>query len=438
MKCFPYTMITLSTRILAAAVALASLSCRVSAKTTEGCQLDDSDGSSHGLACAEGVLGDFDVSKFTANATSPTKPGGTSGGGWLDPKICAGEYCVFANKDVAHGRGLSVITTVQNLQKIRRTQDRLDDEGVNRNEKMESPFAVKDVNGKGLGMVANQTIKRGEKLMAWSPVLMIRKTFFEDVEAEKQEALLAAAFQLLPEATRKSFQQQMRVADASKSKVLKDVILKHSFESDVGWPAKDRPNELHYASYPEVALLEHHCRPNVVFFIDGNHVHHTVVARRVHPGEQLTISRIVDPVLTRLERQRVLKKWKGSECSCSLCSGGKGSSSAAESDKRIKEIKRIYAKLSDHESKGVTTDMIARYIKLYKEEHLQTNLADAYELAAVNYNYLGYSKEAAKYATLSAQAASIEGGLNSNGAIAMRILAKDPVGHYSYRMKLKK
>ena len=82
--------------------------------------------------------------------------------------------------------------------------------------------------------------------------------------------------------------------------------------------------------------------------------------------------------------------------------------------------------------------MIARYIKLYKEEHLETRLADAYELAAVNYNYLGYSKEAEKYATLAAQAGSIEGGANSNNVIAMRIMAKDPVGHYSYKMKLKK
>jgi DNA-directed RNA polymerase specialized sigma subunit len=110
----------------------------------------------------------------------------------------------------------------------------------------------------------------------------------------------------------------------------------------------------------------------------------------------------------------------------------------AESDKRIKEIKRTRAKLSDHESRAVTPELIARFIELYKEEHLETSLADAYELAALNYNYLGYAREAAKYATLSAQAGSIEGGVNSNNAMAMRIMAKDPVGHYSYRMKLKK
>jgi len=430
-------MITLPSHLLAIA-ALTTLAPLASAGIPERCQLDDTNAAQHGLACAEGILGDFDVVKFAANATSPTKPGGTTGGGWLDPKICAGEYCVFANPDAARGRGLSVITTVQNLQKIRRIQDRLADEGVNRNEKTEPPFEVKDVDGKGLSMVANKSVKRGEKMMAWSPVLMIRKTFFEDVAADKQDALLAAAFQLLPEETREKFQEQVRAADAGKSKVLKDVILKHAFESDVGWAAQGRPNELHYVVYPEVATLKHDCRPNVAFYIDGNHVHHTVVARRVQPGEELTISRLIDPVLTRLERQRILKKWRGEECGCPLCTGGKESSSVKESDKRVKEIKRIYAKLSDHESRGVTTDMIARYIKLYKEEHLETRLADAYELAAVNYNYLGYSKEAEKYATLAAQAGSIEGGTNSNNVIAMRIMAKDPVGHYSYKMKLKK
>lgn len=428
-----------SSNILTAAVVMASLSCQVSAAKVERCQLDDTTGSAHGLACAEGILEDFDVARFTANATSPTKPGGTTGGGWLDPRICAGAYCVFANKDIAHGRGLSVITTVHNLQKIRRIQDRLDAEGVNSNVKEEPPFVVsEDPDGKGLVLAANQTIKRGESLMMWSPVLMIRKALFEDVEPEKQEALLAAAFQLLPEASRKAFQEQTRVADAGESRVLKDVILRHSFESDVGWAANGRRNELHYASYPEASLLKHDCRPNVAFYIDGRHVHHTIVARRVQPGEALTISRVNEPVQTRSERQRVLKRWKGSECSCPVCSRDKEPSGAADSDKRIREIKRIYAKLSDYESKGVTADMIARYIKLYKEEHLETRLADAYELAAVNYNYLGHSKKAAKYAALSAQAASIEAGVGSNNAIAMRILAKDPVGHYSYKMKLKK
>ncbi|OIW35703.1 hypothetical protein CONLIGDRAFT_627749 [Coniochaeta ligniaria NRRL 30616] len=430
-------MFTLSTRIWAVAIALVSLSSQVRAEMVERCRLDDTAGDGHGLACAEGVLGDFDIGKFTSNATSPTKPGGTTGGGWLDPKICAGEYCVFTNKDLAHGRGLSVITTVQNLQKIRRIQDRLEDSGNNRNEKDPPQFSVQNVKGQGLTLVANQSIKRGEAIMAWSPVLMIRKTFFDDVDASKQESLLATAFQLLPDATRKAFQKQTRVADAGKSRVLKDVILRHSFESDVGWPANGRPNELHYVTYPEVAVFKHDCRPNVAFYIDGNHVYHTNVARRVQPGEELTISRINDPVLTRLERQRVLRKWKGSECTCSLCTASKASSTLADSDKRIKEIKKLQAKLSDHESKGVTTEMIARFIKLYKEEHLETSLADAYELVALNYNYLGYSKEAVKYATLSAQAGSIEGGANSNNVIAMRIMAKDPVGHYSYRMKLK-
>lgn len=429
-------MISLTSRLLAL-VALAGLSFQVSAGTVERCQLDDTTGNGHGLACAEGILEGFDITKFTSNGTSSTKPGAI--GGWYDPKICSGEYCVFANRDVAHGRGMSVITTVQNLQKIRRVEPRLDDEGVNQNAKKQPPHTAAD-KGQGLSLVASESIKRGEPLMAWSPVLMIRKTFFDDVPAENQESLLAAAFQLLPDGTRKAFQDQTKVVDAGKSRVLKDVILRHSFESDVGWASNGRTDELHYVSYPEVAPLKHSCRPNVVFYIDGHHVHHTTVARRVQPGEELTISRINDPVLTRLERQRVLRRWmgKGAECSCSLCSATKDSTASADSDKRIKEIKKIQAKLSDHESRGVTTDMIARFIKLFKEEHLETRLADAYELAAMNYNYLGYSKEAAKYATLAAQAGSIEGGINSNSVIATRIMAKDPEGHYSYRMKLPK
>lgn len=420
---------------IAVTTALVGFASHVIAGAVQRCQLDDSDGAGYGLACAEEVLGGIDVvAQYAANATDTQNKGAA---GWYHSNICAGEYCVFSNKDLANGRGLSVITTAVNLQKIRRVQDRLDQPHVNRNAKHPPPFEMKNIKGQGLTIVANQTIRRGEALMALSPTLLIRKTFFDDVSTKEQESLLAAAFRLLPEQTRKLFQEQIRTADAGKSRALKDVILRHSFESDLGWATGGRTDELHYASYPEIAAFKHDCRPNVVFYIDGVHVHHTTVARKVEPGQELTIARLADLLLTQKDRSRAIKKWKKTECSCSVCSATDETTSKA-SDARIKEIKKIQAKLNDHESKGVTKEMIDRFMALYKQEHLETRLADAYELVATNYNYLGYSKEGKKYATLAAQAGSIEGGVDANNVIAMRILAKDPEGHYSYRMKVKR
>lgn len=400
----------------------------------ELCSIHGSSSGQHAFSCSERVIEDLDVAHQASNnfTTLSSTPGL---GGWYDPKICSGEYCVFANRDLANGRGMSVITTAHNLQKIRRTQHRLEEQDINKSAQEPPPYEVKNVEGKGLRLVATRTIKRGEHLMTWSPVLLVRKTFFEDVPAKEQHHLLAAAVRLLPEKTQKQFQGQLFVANAGSSRVLKDIILRHSFETDIGWAAQGR-DEYHYASYPEATVFHHDCRPNVVFYIDGAHLHHTNVARKVQPGEELTITYINNPLQSRRERQKMVKKWTGSECSCSLCSAQKDVIRASED--RLKEIRRLQTKLADHESTGVTKAMIDRYIKLYKEERLETRLADAYELVATNYNYLGYSKEAAKYATLSAQAGTIEGGSEANNVIAMRILAKDPEGHYSYRMKVKK
>jgi hypothetical protein len=430
----PFKMVSIPIPLLAVLVALTSPHLRAFAGAVELCNVGGSSGGNHAFACSEGVIENIDIAHQSSNnfTTLSSTPGL---GGWYDPKICSGEYCVFANRDIAHGRGLSVITTSHNLQKIRRLQHRLAEPDVNKNAQDPPPFEVKNVQGKGLRLVATKAIKRGEHLMAWSPVLLVRKTFFDDVPAKEQNDLLAAAFRLLPEATQKQFQGQLFVANAGTSRVLKDIVLRHSFETDIGWAAQGR-DEYHYASYPEATAFHHDCRPNVAFYIDGTHVHRTNVARKIQPGEELTITYINNPLQSRRERQKMVKNWTGSECSCSLCSASKDVIKGSED--RIKEIRRLQARLVDHESKGVTKQMIDRYIKVYKEEHLESRLADAYELVATNYNYLGYSKEAARYATLAAQAGTIEGGEGANNVIAMRILAKDPEGHYSYKMKVKR
>lgn len=58
-------------------------------------------------------------------------------------------------------------------------------------------------------------------------------------------------------------------------------------------------------------------------------------------------------------------------------------------------------------------------------------MAEAYELAATNNNYLGLEedKKAKKYAELAVQAARIEYGEDANEVVAMRILAGDVRGH---------
>jgi hypothetical protein len=389
------------------------------------------------------------VEIYTDNATAPTAQVPPVEG-WWDSKICSGVFCVYTNRRIAKGRGIVAVTKAEEFQKLERIEDHFN-RGENKYLQDPVPFTTTEVLNKGPGITATQTIRRGKPLMVWSPVLIVHKSLFDQIPKKKERTrLLEAALSYLPPATQATFnKQRLRPGDADNSnpRSIEDILLAHPFEIDLGY-ATHRQDELnhskHYVNYPEVSVLQHDCRPNVATYIDNAFALHATVARRVQPGEELTIS-YVDPFLSRAERSAWVKRHRspqGTEggCPCKACSppGGEKGEEAVKADKRLKEILSIRAELRNHESTKVDFAMIERFIKLYEEERLHAKFAEAYELAAINFNYLGDDKRAKKYADLAVQAGIVEGGVESNDVVAMRIMAKDVKGHYSYRYTLKR
>lgn len=379
------------------------------------------------------------LGNFASNLTA----GWLGGAGWYNPKLCSNGYCVFANKAIANGRGMAMVTSSTHMQKLKRLEPVLNLPGINgpADPSKPPPYEEKEIPGRGIVLVANQTLKRGDQVMSWSPVLIVHKSFYDDVPVEEQTGLLAAAVALLPDATRAKFTRQVRAANAIKSRDIRDIVRKHSFESNLGYrfAPGESETEKHYVTFPEVTSVAHDCRPNMAYHIDYSHVHRTTAARKVLPGEELTIS-YISPFGSRAERQQWLKEWHGEGCSCMQCHGGATGDlgAIAKSDANLEEIQNIEKVLKDHTSRGVTTEMIARLIELYKEERLESRFSDMYETVALNYNNLGYAKRAKKYALLSAQAGAVERGPDANDILAMRIMADDPEGHYSYRARMPK
>ncbi|KAK3934278.1 hypothetical protein QBC46DRAFT_414061 [Diplogelasinospora grovesii] len=395
------------------------------------------------------------VEVYTDNATSSTT--GQSSGvvvvpekGWYIPKICSGGYCVFANRGLVNGRGLALVTKFEDFQKVERVEDHLN-RGANKyDQKPGEGWEEADVVEKGPGIVALKPLRRGKPLMAWTPVLMVHKDLFRDVTHKAERTrLLEKAVSFLPDQTRERFNKQRggkehtEVDDPWRS--VEDVVLAHPFEIDLGFAVKPDDHAKHYVNYPEVSVLQHDCRPNVAFYIDNNLAHRTTIARKVQPGEELTIA-YVDPMLARGERNEWIKKHRGlrpgnkenKKCPCLACNQKGNLAELKKSDARIEELLAIQAELKNHDSTKVTPEMIARYVELHELERLNTKLADAYELVALNYNYLGDHKNAKKYADLAVQAGIVEGGVESNDVVAMRIMASDVKGHYSYEFTVKK
>lgn len=354
-------------------------------------------------------------------------------GGWVEPGVCAGQYCVYSNRYIAGGRGISLVTTNVNRQQVDRTERWLKHANVH-GAGREPPFEVKELADGRVAYVANKTIKRGAKIMGWTPVLLVHQRFFHDVKEADQDRLLDAAVKLLPWATRQKLNAEK--VEKSTGHKIKDLILARPF--DVNLAIQTRPDddtdEKHYLHYPEAAALVHHCRPNLAYHIDRNLAHHTVAARKLQPGDELTIA-LTDPFLGRAARQGQYRTISGGACNCGHCHAGGNADEWKKSDKQLKEIKDIETHLKDHTSTYVTAKMIERLVELYKSEGLHAKLAAPYELAALNYNYLGHHKEAVKYANLANQAGIIEQGPDSVEALTMRILADDPQGHYSWKQK---
>ncbi|KAH6838575.1 hypothetical protein B0I37DRAFT_409124 [Chaetomium sp. MPI-CAGE-AT-0009] len=361
-------------------------------------------GSADGLAYEE--IQKVNIYTDNSTASAPQTPPVE---GWWESKICSGAFCVYTNRRIAQGRGVVAVTKFEEFQKLERIEDHLN-RGENKYLEDPVPFTTTQVPHKGPGLTATKAIRRGKSLLVASPVLIVHKSLFDQVPKKAERTrLLEAAISFLPDSTRALFNTQRTPGRTS----VEAILQAHPFEMDLGYATHKQTAEdhsRHYANYPEAAAFQHDCRPNVATHLDGAFALRATVARRVQPGEELTLT---PP-------------------------GGLKGEEAVESEKRLKEILEIRAELRNHDSRKVDFKMIERFLKLYEEERLHVKMADAYELAAMNFNYLGDDKRAKKYADLAVQAGIVEGGVHSNDVVAMRIMAKDVKGHYSYRYTLKR
>lgn len=380
---------------------------------------------------------------YTGNATVPVLSSPPTDD-WWKSKVCSGSYCVYTNLRVAKGRGIALVTKQDEYQKVERIEEHL-----NRAEnKWEDPeaFTETEVLEKGLGLTATKKIRRGKPLSSISPVLLVHKDLFEDIVKKKERTkLLEAAINYLPDATREAFNKQRQrpgFPPGEKLRSVEEVLFAHPFEIDLGAGYRQDHSSKHYINYPEVSAFQHDCRPNVSWYIDNNMQLRTTVARKVAEGDELAIS-YIDPLLPRKKRSEWVKRHRGygkdpKGCPCQACTHKNKPTLQKNSDKNMEEIESIRAELRNHDSKKVTVAMIDKFIKLFREERLNVKYAEAYELAALNYNYLGEDEKAKKYADLAVQAGIVEGGKDSNDVIAMKIMASDVKGHYSYRFSLKR
>ncbi|WQF85703.1 Putative SET domain-containing protein [Colletotrichum destructivum] len=384
-------------------------------------------------ACGKGMMLNPEaptVDSLAVNGTGKKKDIWRWDEGWRGPHSCAVPFCAYSRPSFAGGRGIVLVSTAPNAEETSRlpafSNESITGEGDS------ELFRIVEVPGKGLGLVANQPIRRGQRIMAHPPTVVVHRRFVDVVDLENQYRLLDDAIAQLPDETREAFIEQVgQSADhTSLGHKIHDIMHTNSFELSLG--IRDGH---HFGNYPEVSRFNHDCRPNVAFYIDDSDMrHYTHAVRDIQPGEELTIS-YLDSLRARVVRQdRAQRNW-GFGCTCAHCSLPEAFVRA--SDQRLVRMWEIEQQLSHWNGEKVDEEMIETLVTLYRQEQLdQSHGSDAFRLAALNYNSLGMEEEAVGYAKLAEEQLLLEGGPRSKRVEDMRSLLRDPRAHYSWRQRV--
>ncbi|RDL40303.1 SET protein [Venustampulla echinocandica] len=333
-------------------------------------------------------------------------------------------FCVYTNQNFADGRGISFFTTPSIAEKVT-TLAAFTQKGVHDNVNVfdNPPWKVVNVPGRGNGLFATRTLRRGDLILADTPLGVYNsEAFFPDYQIGYK--YLRKTYEQLPE---KSKQILLNTAAHSPGDPIMERINTNAF-------AGEFEGTSHFFLYPETALLNHDCRPNTMYYHNTSTlVHSAHASRTILPGEEITIT-YINLLQSRSERQDVLKMIWGFECTCSLCS--KNSATSRRSDDNIQHITNLHMNLADWSSASTATPSMAEsLLSLYKKEQIHAAIGTGHMFAALAYNAVGNIRMAVKHAKLAIEAGMVTSESSEDDTVQMMALLEDPKVHWSFKAR---
>jgi hypothetical protein len=336
-------------------------------------------------------------------------------------------YCVFSDQNFASGRGIFVVTTQTFAHAMREKDAFKRPESLSRMNHYESPpFYQHEFPGKGRGLVANKTLQRGDQIFASTPILITDPDLYKLAESERL-ALIHRGVSTLPPNSQARFWELMGRTDGDLDDI-DDRITTNNFEVTIDAISQS-------ALFPEIAMLNHDCRPNAAYFFDEQTMTHFVHAiRPIQPGEEITIT-YTNNELERATRVRRLEKNWGFKCACSSCTAHPNI--VQESDSRLQQIAALQETLNDWTTNSGATPAIADLlVSLCKQERLDASLATAYQHAAEVYSSFGMKWEAVRYARLSGEMSMLDKGFSDRDVKDMKRMAENPEMTWSWKKRV--
>ncbi|KAK4661630.1 uncharacterized protein QC763_706210 [Podospora pseudopauciseta] len=350
--------------------------------------------------------------------------------------------CVFTDNNFANGRGASFITTPRRAEYLATTPAFVDQDLVkNINQDLHrtapSKYEKHQIPGKGMGLIAKVHIHRGDLIMANTPSLMIDYRAFEDLPKEEYRQLQAAAVDQLPDLHREHIMALSTHDGIERTHIerIDKICSTNAFDID---PDSDDETQDHgfYVVFPEIARMNHDCRPNADYYFDHETLTQYIHAiRDISPGEELTLS-YINPIMKKRARNKKLNRIWGFQCACPLCT--KEQAQVEASDVRIHQIKELVGEFSDWSSDSRATPQLAELVlSLYEQEKLWGSMYEAYTWLALEYNAVGEPWTAVKWANRAVEWGIPVVGPKDGDMEQMRRLIKDPWAHWSWLKRVK-
>lgn len=312
--------------------------------------------------------------------------------------------------------------------------------GINQDIVRTSPakYKVERIEGKGMGVVATGFINRGELIMANTVSLMYDYGAYENLDREQYLESQAKAIDSLPEAHRQLFLDLSTHDEANFTylELVDKITSTNAFDINPEEDDVDQENKF-YVIFPEIARMNHDCRPNADYYFDlettAQYVH---AVRPIYPGEEITIT-YIDPTRKQAFRARKLHDTWGFKCACSSCTASPAV--IASSDDRLKQIGELRQEFDKYKSESrVNPQMAELLISLYEQEKLWGMMCEAYRYAAIEWNGVGEPWTAAKYARLAIEYGIYSSGEKDADVADMDDLATDPWSHWSWMVRMKR
>ncbi|KAF5543908.1 SET domain-containing protein [Fusarium mexicanum] len=283
------------------------------------------------------------------------------------------------------------------------------------------PFEVRDIPGKGRGLIAKIDIPAGARILCEKPLLLANPMASEDLEATVATKLKALS---------KSQQRQF-------------LSLHNNFPGNYPLSGIIRTNALPCSAgesvggiYPTISLINHSCLANSLNNWNSEAGHETIRAiRPIKAGEEITIN--YDEGGPSNVRRPMLKKSFGFDCTCSLCTLPPSQLQASD-DRRVR-IQQLDASIRD--SLAIATDPNA---SLKSCLSLLYTLEEEYGVCAVQHNarlyYYAFQiciaygdvGRATTFAERSYRAKVICGGEDNEETLRLKTLVLQPTTHSSY------